>query len=101
MTRAQGVELYRVQLLLDCAISDEAVWSEVETRFKSGHRVYTSADFHFEVMDVLREELKRAETALAQLQKAHALLKETHAADDAELARYRASLSGLSQALRG
>lgn len=91
--KPQATEKYRVALKLDCAVNDEALWQVVEAKFKAGFRVFTSEDFHVEVLSVLREEFVKAKNELAAANRELTQVKD-------ELAKYKEPLVAFGQALR-
>jgi hypothetical protein len=91
--KPQATEKYRVKLALDCAVNDEALWQVVETKFKAGFRVFTSEDFHVEVLSVLREEFVKTQNELAACQRDLAQTRD-------ELAKYKGPLAAFGRAIR-
>ena len=87
-------EKYRVELKLDCEVRDETLWGMVEAKFKAGFRVFTREDFHIEVLDVMRQELRDANARTAAAEQRCVRLED-------ELQKYKTPLAAFGQALRG
>jgi hypothetical protein len=92
--KPHATEKYRVELKLDCEVHDEALWQVVQAKFAAGFRVFTSEDFHIEVIDVMRQELRDAQTKLARTEVELARRED-------ELRKYKEPLAAFGQALRG
>ena len=101
MGASQGNEKYRVRLSLDCAVNDEDLWKEVERKFREGFRIHTVPDFHVEVIDVMRADLKAAREKNQILERQVAQEQDRRAQVERELESYRAPLGALGRALRG
>ncbi len=93
----RGIDI--VNLKLRCEVTDLSLWEEVEKKFKEGMRVFTGADFHTEVMDVMRTRIVELERQCARLEAE----KATAAADlsrvRSELQKYKEPFSRLGRAL--
>jgi hypothetical protein len=98
---SQGDEKYRVKLSLDCAVNDDELWQEVEKKFKEGFRIHTVPDFHVEVIDVMRAELKAAKERNIILERQVAQEQDRRKQVESELEQFRAPLGAFGRALRG
>lgn len=87
-------EKYRVELKLDCEVHDEALWQTVQAKFAAGFRVFTSEDFHIEVLSVLRQEFMKTQNELAEARRELTQTKD-------ELQKYKGPLAEFGRSLRG
>lgn len=99
MMQQTATGLRRVELVLECTISDEKVWAEIDQRFKEGLRVFTAEDFHIEVMNAMRRRLQELERerndAKAALRRSESELTEARG----ELSKYKNTLGAFGRAL--
>lgn len=98
---SQGNEKYRVRLHLDCAVNDDELWQEVEKKFKEGFRIHTVPDFHVEVIDVMRADLRAYKEKNQILERQVAQEKDRREQAERELEKFRAPLGAFGRALRG
>jgi hypothetical protein len=89
------------RLTLDCQIHDEKLWPEVETKFREGHRIYTELDFHSEVIEVLRSELRAVEAERDRFERELRQAQEDTRTARAETEMYKKPLGDFGRALRG
>lgn len=101
LVKPQGDEKFRVDLVLDCSVRDEELWRGVEKKFKEGYRVFTSEDFHMEVLDVVRQDYKTLESRLLHAERELRKEKDHREQLEAELAKYKEPLATFGAALRG
>lgn len=97
---AEG-EKFRAELTLTCGVVDEELWNEILKRFREGFRVFSSNDFHVEVLSVMNQRIKKLELEKQDLERS---LKDTEAALDVtrrELEGYKGPLQAFGSALRG
>jgi len=85
----------RIRLVLECTITDEEMWKEVEGKFREGHRMFKDPDFHSEVASMMHEDVKDLAARNTQLEKELRMAKEAVR----ELLRHRAALCELGQAI--
>ena len=91
----------RVRVQLDCDIFDEELWKTVEKKFRDGFRVFSAPDFHVEVLDVMRTELKEHKDKITLLERQVAQEKDARLQVQRELDHYKTPLSALGRALGG
>lgn len=101
LAAAQGKEKLRATLTLECVVNDEQLWAEVQRKFVEGFRVFTSPDFHLEVLDVMRARIQELETQYAVAERR--VQREITAKElvEKELEQYKAPLRALGRTLRG
>lgn len=97
----QGLEKLRVLVTLECYVNDEALWKVVENKFITGYRVFTAEDFHVEVMDVMREQIKLMEQQLFEAGRALTQAADAKALVEKELAAYKEPYQRFKAALGG
>lgn len=90
-----------VELVLDCRVKDAVLWEEVAQKFKDGMRVFTAPDFHIEVMDVMRLEIRELQDKLQLSERALKQEKDIKEGVLKKLAVYEGSLGVFGRALRG
>lgn len=88
-----------VEVVLDCQVNDFEVWQTVEAKLKEGFRVFTVPDFHIEVADVLRMELKEARDRVIALERKLAQVEFEKGQESARLKKYDDLLGKFGQAL--
>lgn len=98
---AHGDEKFGVELSLHCSVVDEELWRTVEQKFKDGFRIYSVPDFHIEVLDVMRMELKELKDKNTLLERQVAQEKDARLQVQRELEQVKAPLSALGRALGG
>lgn len=94
-------ESYRVELRLDCAVVDEEIWRAVETKFKQGLRVFTSSDFHVEVLEVVRQDMGGLKARLAEAERALRQEQDRRQQLEVELEKYKEPFAAFGRALQG
>ena len=82
---------YSMEVTLRAQVTDEEIWKIVEKKFQDGFRVFTGPDFHIEVMDVMRDEVKALEAELARVRRELIQEKDSKASIQRDLDRYRSS----------
>jgi hypothetical protein len=96
-------EKFRASLALNCGVKDEVLWEDILKRFKheGGFRVFSSNDFHIEVMDVMRARIVALEGEKAEVERELRQNKDELTRTKNALASYQVPLSAFGDALRG
>jgi hypothetical protein len=92
-----------VQLTLNGIVKDEALWKDILERLnsKSGFRIFSSNDFHVEVMNVMRMSIRELEDKNVLLERELQQKKDELVQVARERDSYRVPLSAFGKALRG
>lgn len=98
-TAAGGTEGRHYEVMLDAWVVDDELWKEVQAKLEAGFRIFTAPDFHIEVMDVLRMELREAQERTVILERQ--LSQEKDAREQAQQAhdRLQSTLGSFGRAL--
>ncbi len=93
-------EKFRVELTLTCGVVDEPLWDEILKRFREGFRVFSSNDFHIEVLSVMNQRIQTLEREKRDLTAALTRKEDQLTQTRRELEEYKAPLQALGAALR-
>jgi hypothetical protein len=96
---AEG-EKFRAELKLTCGVVDEELWNEVLKRFREGFRVFSSNDFHIEVLSVMNQKVKTLEREKQDLELSLRRAEARILSVTQEFEAYKAPLQALGTALR-
>ena len=100
---ARPTDVFSVSLTLTGGVQSEELWKDILDRLKSknGFRVFSSNDFHIEVMHVMRVSIRELEDKNTLLTQELTQKKDELRLTQEALAAYQQPLSALGKALRG
>jgi hypothetical protein len=100
---ARPGDVFSVSLALTCGVQSEELWNDIlgRLRSKDGFRVFSSNDFHVEVLNVMQRTVRELEDNKVLLERELQQAKDELARTKEVLASYQVPLSAFGKALRG